>query len=424
MMAADATLMSQVQRIFIRAIFADLRRRARKLGIAEPKPGGIGFTHMGGSILNLHPHFHCLLTDGVFHRGHGGEIAFAPLEPPTDEDVARVAVKVCTKVRRLLSARDTDAAVEQAALLSAQAEAVRVQPLSQLQLFELDTLDAHKEAAFEHPHKRRRRCALVEGFSVHAQSAVKGTSRNALEKLCRYGLRPSFALQRLSILDDGRVCYRLKRPWPKAGGISELVLDPLDFLKRLACLVPPPRYNLVRYWGVFASGAELRPRLARWAASAPHTAQRCSPHAPCRAVGRSAVAKGSNTVAKGSDTVATKSAPQSVSIVWLSHSAGPSAVEKPLLQRPDILTMPVDMPEHPIRPRRLPWAQLLKRTYQCDVLVCDACGGKRDIIAFIEDPRPVRKILQHVGLPAEPPPIAPARAPPDNDLLAHGIDEI
>ena len=32
------------------------------------------------------------------------------------------------------------------------------------------------------------------------------------------------------LLDDGRVRYRLKRPWPRPGGITELVLDPVDFL--------------------------------------------------------------------------------------------------------------------------------------------------------------------------------------------------
>jgi Putative transposase len=57
--------------------------------------------------------------------------------------------------------------------------------------------------------------------------------RGGLERLCRYGLRPSFALERLSVLDDGRVRYKLKRPWPRPGGVTELVMDPVDFLARL-----------------------------------------------------------------------------------------------------------------------------------------------------------------------------------------------
>ena len=424
MMAVDPTFMGQVQRIFIRAIFADLRRRARKLGIADPRPGAIGFTHLAGSILNLHPHFHCLLTEGVFHRDRTGGLAFTPLRPPSDHDVTRVALKVRAKVRRLISTKDPGFADEQDSLVSARAEAVRAQPLSQLQLFELDARDAEKEAAFEHPRKRRRRCAFVDGFSVHAQSSVKAASRSGLEKLCRYGLRPSFSVERLSLLEDGRVCYRLKRPWPRAGGITQLVLEPLDFLKRLACLIPPPRTNLVRYFGVFAANANERPRLSRWAAAAAghqhstgveprQAAQRCSSHALSRHRCHSVAA-----------TIPGATVSPPTSTVSSTPSADRPPLRKPPAQRTDLLPMPVDLPEQPIRPRRLPWAQLLKRTYQCDVLVCDSCGGKRDIIAFIEDPGPIRKILEHVGLPADVPPIAPARAPPDDELLAHHMDEL
>lgn len=54
-------------------------------------------------------------------------------------------------------------------------------------------------------------------------------------------------------------------------------------------------------------------------------------------------------------------------------------------REPDLLPMPVDPPEQPIRSRRLPWAQLLKRTCQCDVLVCDIYGGQRDVIAYLQE---------------------------------------
>jgi hypothetical protein len=40
--------------------------------------------------------------------------------------------------------------------------------------------------------------------------------------------------------------------------------------------------------------------------------------------------------------------------------------------------------------------------------------------AFITDPPVVHRILSHVGLPTEPPDIAPARAPPMLDI---GFDE-
>jgi hypothetical protein len=98
----------------------------------------------------------------------------------------------------------------------------------------------------------------VDGFSLHAGVTVAAEDRAGLERLCRYGLRPSFALERLSLLEDGRVRYRLKRPWPRPGGITERVMDPVDFLARLTSLIPTPRANMCRYHVVFAPASPLR----------------------------------------------------------------------------------------------------------------------------------------------------------------------
>jgi hypothetical protein len=61
---------------------------------------------------------------------------------------------------------------------------------------------------------------------------------------------------------------------------------------------------------------------------------------------------------------------------------------------------------------RLAWAALLSRVFQIDVSVCPVCQGKMKIIAFITDPASVGRYLQGEDLPTEPPPIAPARPPP------------
>jgi hypothetical protein len=50
--------------------------------------------------------------------------------------------------------------------------------------------------------------------------------------------------------------YRLKTPY--RDGTTDIVLEPLDFIARLAALVPPPRMHLTRYHGVFAPHAALR----------------------------------------------------------------------------------------------------------------------------------------------------------------------
>ena len=43
------------------------------------------------------------------------------------------------------------------------------------------------------------------------------------------GLRSPIALERLRLTEDGKVRYRLKRPWPTPAGITHLTLAPLDF---------------------------------------------------------------------------------------------------------------------------------------------------------------------------------------------------
>ncbi|MFQ5472505.1 MAG: transposase [Dehalococcoidia bacterium] len=44
------------------------------------------------------------------------------------------------------------------------------------------------------------------------------------ERLCRYAARPPLALERLSLTEDGRVLYKLKRRW--SDGSTHLVFDP------------------------------------------------------------------------------------------------------------------------------------------------------------------------------------------------------
>jgi hypothetical protein len=104
-------------------------------------------------------------------------------------------------------------------------------------------------------------CDSADGFSLHAARTVGADDRAGLEALCRYGLRAPFSNDRLSLDPDGRVRLRLLRP--KADGRSDVVLDPVAFLRRLAVLVPAPYRNLVRYHGVFANPSRFRHLLPK-----------------------------------------------------------------------------------------------------------------------------------------------------------------
>ena len=97
------------------------------------------------------------------------------------------------------------------------------------------------------------RCAAVSGFSLHANVCIPAKARRQLENLCRYAGRPAVATERLSLLPDGRLLYRLRHRW--RNGATHAVFEPLEFAAKLAALVPPPMFNLVRYHGVLSPAA-------------------------------------------------------------------------------------------------------------------------------------------------------------------------
>jgi len=193
--------------------------------------------------------------------------------------------------------------------------------------------------------------AWCEGFSLHAGVGIAEHDREALERLCRYGARPAFALDRLAWTNDGRISYKLKRPGPD--GRTQLVLEPVAFLRRLVGIIPPPRRHLVRYAGVFGPASKHRAKLR---ALVPSVAADDAIDPSCR------------------------SAPSGSS-----------------------------------RSRRLPWADLLRRVFADDVLRCP-CGGRRSVVALVANPTMARTLLATLGLPAEPATFAPARDPPQTKL--------
>lgn len=75
------------------------------------------------------------------------------------------------------------------------------------------------------------------------------------------------------------------------------------------------------------------------------------------------------------------------------------------------------------RAARYVWAMLLARIYAVFPLTCPQCGGTMRIIAFIDDPSEVKKILTHLGEPTAPPKPAPARGPPLWEAAGPGGDD-
>ena len=109
--AYDAKLTSAVVRSFIRALFAELRRRSRRAwDIRAEQCGSVTFIQRFGSALNLNVHFHTLALDGAYActRGQGQAPRFLPLPPPSADEVARVLAGTARRIRRLLEERAGD----------------------------------------------------------------------------------------------------------------------------------------------------------------------------------------------------------------------------------------------------------------------------------------------------------------------------
>ena len=66
------------------------------------------------------------------------------------------------------------------------------------------------------------------------------------------------------------------------------------------------------------------------------------------------------------------------------------------------------------------WAQRLKRVFAIDIETCTVCGGSMKVIACIEEPLVIEKILTHLrakGLYLEATGLPQSRAPPQGDLF-------
>ena len=118
-------------------------------------------------------------------------------------------------------------------------------------------------------------CVNAHGFSLHAGVRCAAHQRKELERLCRYITRPAIANQRLKRNRAGQVVLQLKSPY--RDGTTHIVMSPLEFMQRLAALVPHPRLHLIRFHGVLAPNAKLRATIV--ASSVHHATEHAADHA-------------------------------------------------------------------------------------------------------------------------------------------------
>ena len=193
-------------------------------------------------------HFHMLLLDGVYTGGHE-QPRFQRVKAPDRAELEQLVYAISERTGRYLErkgllVRDMDnsyLALEPAGetglegvLGSSITYRIAVGPQQGRKAFCL--LSLPPTASLEETSKR---VAKVAGFSLHAGVAAARHERQQLERLCRYITRPAIAEPRLSLTPTGNVRYQLKTPY--RDGTTHVIFEPLDFMARLAALVPRPR---------------------------------------------------------------------------------------------------------------------------------------------------------------------------------------
>ena len=95
---------------------------------------------------------------------------------------------------------------------------------------------------------------------------------------------------------------------------------------------------------------------------------------------------------------------------WYSNRARGERAKKASPQAAVALPPSGEQPSTEFSSRaRAAWARLIRKVYEADPLECPKCNGPMRVIALIEDPRLIRRILEHLGLWA---PLATERSPP------------
>ena len=323
--------------------------------------GAVTLIQRFGSALNLNVHFHMIFPDGVYVPGD--QPVFRHVPAPTSVQLQVLVQQIAERVGRLLERRGLVERDMENAWLTTDGPGGP-----------LDDLIGHSITyRIAVGPRAGQKLFTLQTLSANAipEAEQQGDHRGAV----RAG---GFSLHAGIDIDPGqrqkleRLCRYVSRPpvavdrmaltasgqlryslkTPYRDGTTHIVLEPLDLMARLAALVPPPRMHLTRFHGVFASHSKLR------AAVTP---------------------------------------------------AGRGKGKKPPAE---------EGTDKPATPRHVAmnWAKRLKRVFGIDIEACARCGGKLRVIASIEEPEVIAKILAHLErtAPDQYPSELPlgARAPP------------
>jgi len=389
-------VLTALSRIFWQALRLRYRRWAKGAGYSSSEAGAVTGVQRFGSSLNVHVHFHLLALDGVYVKEQGG-LRFVPAPPPVPGELLAMLVRIHKRAMKWLSRRgylrDPDAS--NAAPELGVAEALTAAGAQQGRLVTMSEEGGEQEVQ-ERGARPAEEAVTHERFNLHAGVVLAADDDMGRERLCRYLLRPPFALSRIRVLRDGNVSYRVKKVGRRQA--KHRVMTPVEFLARLCALVPPPRYPLLRFAGVLAPRHEWRARVVPQPPELPSAPPRCS--ADCGATEHRPLPKREPPVATG-DGACAFAVPEALPTQTLTESghaerAGPNILSVAHWQR-------LLGGELYASSSRVDWATLLKRTWGTDVRVCVRCGGRLVVRAVVTDPHSVGKLLTALRRSRDPP---------------------
>jgi hypothetical protein len=330
---------------------------------AKPKVGLICFVQRFGSALNLNPHLHFIVTDGVFDTKSTGREKFYYARAPNNEEAAMLIQQIAQTVndylvkRQFLSDRDgelllenttdlftpdVDTEVHLPSMMASLTQRIAFGPRAGQPVTRLFDNNGRLWPEQTYVEFKGDRCVAHGGYSIHANTCVHATQKERLEKLIAYMSRAPIADDRIEIISDDKIRIKLKTQWHD--GTTHMEFTPNEFIEKLVAVIPPPWFHLTRYFGVFASNAkerrEIVPKIEK--------------------------------------------------------------IEGDENNNPSIKKVK----------RRLTWAQLLKRIFGIDAERCPRCGGKLKIVEVLFPGDTLSMLLDGLGLPNAPPKPASAKVSP------------
>lgn len=331
-------------------------RKKAGLGAKNSKSGAVTLIQRFGGSLNLNIHFHQLFVDGCYELNDKNEpVDFWVATAPTVKEIEGVLTKIINKLTKYLERqkiiiRDDDDGGYQ------------------IPIPDEDTLSKLQATSvtyrFATGKSKGKKAMVLKSVTDTDHTATKGL----VAKSSGFSLHAGVATKAHERDRLEKVCRYIARPAvaeerlstndsgdviyrfkkPWDDGTTALKLTPMELMERLVALVPRPRVHLTRYHGVLGPHYKHRKQI----------------------------------------------------------------VPKPEIKLVTDDQVVVDPKQLELKKKNIPWARLLARVFNIDVETCSKCGAKMKIIAAIEDPKVIRKILDHMGLDTKPPPLHPARGPP------------